>query len=101
MAIERVKKYFEQFGIEGRILEFDVSSATVELAAAAIGCEGKRIAKTLSFWVKESPVLIVMAGDAKVDNHKYKEFFGVKAKMLGFDEVESLIKNGGSGRVQR
>ncbi len=91
MAIERVKKYFEQFGIEDRILEFDVSSATVELAAAAIGCKGQRIAKTLSFWVKESPVLIVMAGDAKVDNHKYKEFFGAKAKMLSFDEAERVI----------
>ena len=91
MAIEKVKKYFEQFSIDDRILEFDVSSATVELAAQAIGCEGKRIAKTLSFWVKETPVLIVMAGDAKVDNHKYKEFFGAKAKMLSFDEAESVI----------
>ena len=91
MAIEKVRKYFSSLGIDGRILEFDVSSATVELAAAAIGCEPKRIAKTLSFSVNGSPVLVVTAGDAKIDNPKYKAAFGTKAKMLTPDEAESTI----------
>ena len=68
MAIEKVKAYFATLGIEDRVLEFDVSSATVELAAAALGCEGERIAKTMSFLVADEPVMIVMAGDAKVHN---------------------------------
>lgn len=78
-------------GIENRILEFDVSSATVELAAAALNCEPCRIAKTLSFSVGNLPILIVAAGDAKIDNAKYKARFGTKAKMLTHDEVESQI----------
>jgi prolyl-tRNA editing enzyme YbaK/EbsC (Cys-tRNA(Pro) deacylase) len=73
MSIEKVKDYFREKGIENRVLEFDVSSATVELAAKALNCEGKRIAKTLSFHVGDKVILIVAAGDAKVDNHKYKE----------------------------
>jgi prolyl-tRNA editing enzyme YbaK/EbsC (Cys-tRNA(Pro) deacylase) len=91
MAVERVKEYFRQFGMEDRVLEFPVSSATVELAAQAVGCEPCRIAKTLSFLVDGQPILIVAAGDAKVDNHKYKERFSVKAKMLTHEEAETLI----------
>lgn len=91
MAIEKVKNYFSQFGLEGRVQEFTVSSATVELAAQALDCEPCRIAKTLSFMVDGRPVLIVTAGDAKIDNPKYKAQFGAKAKMLTPDEVEGLI----------
>ena len=91
MSIERVREYFSEKGVADRILEFDVSSATVELAAQALGCEGKRIAKTLSFHVDDRVVLIVAAGDAKIDNPKYKAEFHTKAKMLSYDEAESLI----------
>lgn len=91
MSIEKVKDYFRQYGMEGRVLEFPVSSATVELAAQALGCEPGRIAKTLSFLVGARAVLIVAAGDAKVDNHKYKAQFGAKAKMLSADEVTALV----------
>jgi prolyl-tRNA editing enzyme YbaK/EbsC (Cys-tRNA(Pro) deacylase) len=91
MAIEKVKSYFEKYGMADRVLEFDVSSATVELAAQAVGCEPCRIAKTLSFMLKDEPILIVTAGEAKIDNHKYKTRFGAKAKMLTPDEVEALI----------
>ena len=91
MAIEKVKDYFEKFGIADRVQEFEVSSATVELAAQALGCEPSRIAKTLSFMVDGSPILIVTAGDAKIDNPKYKAQFGTKAKMLTPDEAVSLI----------
>ena len=91
MAIEKVREYFRNFGIENRVQEFDVSSATVELAAEALHCEPCRIAKTLSFMVNDEPILIVAAGDTKIDNHKYKTKFGTKAKMLTPDEVTSLI----------
>ncbi len=91
MSIEKVRAYFKGYGIEDKILEFPVSSATVELAAKALNTDGCRIAKTLSFSVNESPILIVTAGDAKIDNKKYKTFFGAKAKMLSFDEVEEKI----------
>ncbi|MCH5250733.1 MAG: YbaK/EbsC family protein [Lachnospiraceae bacterium] len=91
MAIERVREYFTKYNMEDRIREFDVSSATVELAAAALSCEPKRIAKTLSFMVDGQALLVVTAGDAKVDNRKYKDRFGVKAKMLSADEVENLV----------
>lgn len=91
MAIEKVKDYFEKYGIADRVHEFEVSSATVELAAKALGCEPCRIAKTLSFIVDGSPILIVAAGDAKIDNQKYKAQFGTKAKMLTPDEAVSLI----------
>ena len=87
MAIEKVKEYFKAYGMEDRILEFPVSSATVELAAEALGCEPCRIAKTLSFMVNDAPILIVTAGDAKIDNHKYKEKFAKKAKMLTPEEA--------------
>ncbi len=91
MAIERVREYFRGKGMEDRIQEFTVSSATVALAAQALGCEEQRIAKTLSFHVKDRVVLVVAAGDAKIDNQKYKAFFDAKAKMLSFDEAELLI----------
>lgn len=91
MSIERVKKYFSEYGMENKIQEFDVSSATVELAAAALNCEPCRIAKTLSFMVDGSAILTVMAGDAKIDNPKYKAQFAAKAKMLTPEEAETLI----------
>lgn len=91
MAIEKVRDYFKKFSIDKNILEFDVSSATVELAAAALGVEGARIAKSMSFMVDEKPIIIVMAGDAKVYNGAYKRYFGTKAKMLSFDQVHNLI----------
>ena len=91
MSIERVKQYFDKFGIADRILEFDVSSATVALAANAVGCEPQRIAKTLSFSVNDRTILIVAAGDARVDNKKYKDKFGVKAKMLPHDETAKRV----------
>lgn len=91
MAIEKVKAYFREHGMEERIQEFDESSATVELAAKALHCESQRIAKTLSFMLENEAVLIVAAGDAKIDNPKYKEKFGTKAKMLSLDEVETLV----------
>lgn len=91
MAIEKVKTYFEQYQMADRIQEFDVSSATVELAAAALHCEPQRIAKTLSFMVDGHAVLVVAAGDAKIDNPKYKAQFGKKAKMLSPEEVETLV----------
>lgn len=91
MSIERVREYFRTKGIEDRVFEFDVSSATVELAAEALHCEPCRIAKTLSFIVNGTPILIVAAGDAKVDNAKYKAYFSAKAKMLTPDEVVELI----------
>lgn len=91
MSIESVKAYFKTKGIENRIQEFETSSATVALAAQALQCEENRIAKTLSFHLGEQVILIVAAGDAKIDNAKYKAFFGAKAKMLSFEEAEPLI----------
>ena len=88
MAIEKVREYFAQFGIQDRIMEFDVSSATVELAAEAVGTEPERIYKTLSFLKPEGGcVLIQAAGDARIDNRKFKDQFHFKAKMLKPDEV--------------
>lgn len=91
MSIERGREYFRQFGIEDKVLEFEVSSATVELAAVAVGTEPKRIAKTMSFKINEQPILIVMAGDARIDNSKYKGQFHTKAKMLTPEEVDAMI----------
>ena len=91
MSIERARAYLAEKGVADRIRELDHSSATVELAAEALGVEPARIAKTLSFMLHETPILIVAAGDAKIDNHKYKSFFGVKAKMLTPEEAETLI----------
>ncbi|MDD3238397.1 MAG: YbaK/EbsC family protein [Candidatus Gastranaerophilales bacterium] len=97
MSIEKVRDYFKKFNVEDKILEFNESSATVELAAHALNCEPARIAKTLSFKIDEKPILIVTAGDTKIDNPKYKSFFGTKAKMLHFEEVENLIGHGIGG----
>ena len=91
MAIERAREWLKKWGLEERILEFDTSSATVELAAQAVGCEPEKIAKTMSFLVDGAPVLIVTAGDQKIDNHKFKETFHTKAKMLSPDEVEERV----------
>ncbi|WP_318503371.1 YbaK/EbsC family protein [Bacillus sp. T3] len=97
MAIEKVREFFKIWEMEDRILEFNDSSATVELAAQAVGCEPKRIAKSLTFVVGQTPILIVVAGDAKVDNPKYRAQFQSKAKMLKADEVEVLIGHGVGG----
>ena len=91
MSIESVRAYLAQYGAQERIREFDVSSATVELAAQALGCAGARIAKTLSFLVDGACVLVVAAGDARVDNHRFKEQFHTKAKMPAPAEVEALV----------
>ena len=91
MAIERARAWLKGFGLDGRILEFEVSSATVSLAAAAAGVIPARIAKTMSFMTPEGPILVVTAGDARIDNPKYKARFHAKAKMLGRDEVEGLV----------
>ena len=91
MSIERVRAYFRELGMEDRVLEFDVSSATVELAAVAVGVIPARIAKTLSFKLADRCVLIVAAGDAKIDNRKYKDIFHTKAKMLTPEEAAEFI----------
>jgi prolyl-tRNA editing enzyme YbaK/EbsC (Cys-tRNA(Pro) deacylase) len=91
MSIEEVKSYFEKYNMKDRILEFEVSSATVELAAAALHCEPARIAKTLSFIAGEQVILIVTAGDSRIDNAKYKAQFGTKAKMLASDETVNMV----------
>lgn len=91
MSIEKGRAYFRQFGMEDRVREFDVSSATVELAALALGVDGARIAKTLSFKKDDSCILILAAGDARIDNHKFKDKFHMKAKMLAPEEVLSIV----------
>ena len=91
MAIERARAWLKEFDLDGRILEFEVSSATVELAAKAAGVIPARIAKSMAFMTPEGPILVVTAGDARIDNPKFKAQFHTKAKMLGHDEVESLI----------
>lgn len=90
MAVEQVKKYLEEYGLENRVREFDVSSATVELAAQALGVEPARIAKSISLKSEDGCVIVVAAGDTKVDNAKFKQEFGMKAKMLSPEEVEPL-----------
>ena len=91
MAIDKVKDFFRGFGMEDRIMEFDVSSATVDLAAQALGCDPCRIAKSLSFITPDGPILVVAAGDAKIDNPKYKAQFNTKAKMMTPDQAVELI----------
>ncbi|MBO4853093.1 MAG: YbaK/EbsC family protein [Schwartzia sp.] len=91
MAIEKVKEFFRQHGMEDKVLEFETSSATVELAAQALHCEPCRIAKTLSFMGKEGPILVVAAGDTKIDNPKFKARFATKPKFLTPDEAVALI----------
>lgn len=90
MSLEKVENYFSQWNLQGRILQFPVSSATVELAAIALNCAPARIAKTLSFKVEDRAILVVTAGDAKIDNSKFKSRFHLKAKMLQSEEVEPL-----------
>ncbi|MBQ7308927.1 MAG: YbaK/EbsC family protein [Clostridia bacterium] len=91
MSIEKAREYLKTYGLDTQIMEFPVSSATVAEAAKALSCEEKEIAKTLSFIVEGKPILIVAAGDAKIDNSKYKAEFHTKAKMIPFEEVEALI----------
>jgi len=91
MSIERVRVYFQQYGMQDQILEFPVSSATVPLAAQALNCEPCRIAKTLSFLVADRPILVVTAGDARIDNPKYRAQFGAKAKMLTPEQAQTLV----------
>lgn len=97
MSFDRAKAHLERFGLADRIQLFSVSSATVELAAQAVGCEGARIAKTLSFQLPDGPVLILAAGDARIDNSKFKAAFHTKAKMLPHDDVEALVGHGVGG----
>jgi len=91
MAIEKVREYFSQSGLADRILEFDVSSETVELAAQAIGCEERQIGKSMSFLLHDQAILVVTSGDARISNPKFKEQFQTKAKMIHPDQVENLI----------
>ena len=91
MSIEKARAWLKKFDADSRIVEFPVSSATVELAAEAVGCEPARIAKTLSFLVQDDPVLIVAAGDGRIDNQKYKAQFGTKAKMLTPEQAETMV----------
>jgi prolyl-tRNA editing enzyme YbaK/EbsC (Cys-tRNA(Pro) deacylase) len=91
MSVDRARQHFAKFGIANRVRELDVSTATVELAAAALGCEPKLIAKTLSFLINGRATLIVAAGDCKIDNAKFKTQFGVKARMLTPDEALTLV----------
>lgn len=91
MSVEKAKEHLEKFGFAGRVREFEQSSATVELAAEALGCEPALIAKSLTFSVNGEPVMILAAGDTKIDNPKYKARFGTKAKMLSAEEVDRLI----------
>ncbi|MCD8048001.1 MAG: YbaK/EbsC family protein [Clostridia bacterium] len=97
MSVAKVEKYLNEIGAEEKIIILSDSSATVELAAQALGTQEARIAKTLSFLQKEGAALIVTAGDAKVDNKKHKEKFGEKAKMIPFDEVEGYIGHAPGG----
>ena len=91
MSLVRAKEYLKKYGLENKIMEFDVSSATVKEAAKAINCKEGEIVKTLSFIVNDIPILIAVAGDSKIDNSKFKAEFQIKAKMIPFDNVEELI----------
>ena len=97
MSMDRARTHLARHGLEDRIIEFEVSSATVALAAQALGCEEARIAKTLSFEHGDSAILVIAAGDARIDNAKFKQRFGMKARMLGADRVEALIGHGVGG----
>lgn len=97
MAIDKVKNYLKKFNLDDKILEFETSSATVELASQALNCEPERIAKTMSFMVNDKPILIVLAGNIKIDNSKYKREFHTKAKMIPFNEVENIIGHAPGG----
>lgn len=97
MSIQKAREHLRKMGLEDRIMEFEQSSATVELAAQAIGCEPARIAKTLSFYAEDRVALVVFAGDARTDNRKFKDTFHTKAKMLRADDAEPLIGHGVGG----
>ncbi len=97
MAIEKVTQYFESYGLLDRIVEFDVSCATVEKAAEAIGCKAERIAKSMTFLQGEKPVMIIAAGDMKIDNKKYKDQFQQKSKMIPYEIVETYIGHAPGG----
>ena len=97
MSIGNVRAYLKPLGLEARVLEFETSSATVELAAAAVGVIPARIAKTLSFLLPDGPILVVAAGDARIDNPRFKARFHAKAKMIGHDDVEALVGHGVGG----
>lgn len=97
MSLVRAKEYLKKYGLENKIMEFDVSSATVKEAAKAINCKEGEIVKTLSFIVNDIPILIAVAGDSKIDNSKFKSEFKTKAKMIPFDNVEELIGHGVGG----
>lgn len=97
MSFQAVQQYFDAVGLGDRVIELEQSSATVELAAQALGCEPKQIAKTMSFLVEEAPILIVTAGDAKIDNKKYKSLFHQKAKMIPSEQVEEYIGHAPGG----
>ena len=91
MSVTKAKEHLKKYGLDGKVMEFSVSSATVADAAKAIGCKEEEIAKTLSFTVSDKPILVVAAGDARIDNRKFKDEFSEKAKMLPFEDVERLI----------
>lgn len=97
MSFEKVKQYFENEGAADKVLTFTHSSATVQLAAEAVGCEPARIAKTMSFLLGEEPILIVTAGDSKIDNRKFKDLFHQKAKMIPGDQVAAMIGHAPGG----
>jgi len=97
MSIEAVKAYLKDAGCTTEVIEFAADTATVALAAAAIGCEEREIAKTLSFELSTGPILVVMSGEAKADNRKFKDTFGEKAKMIPFDEVEQKVGHAPGG----
>lgn len=97
MSIEKVREYLKGFGADEKIMEFSVSSATVELAAKALGCEPCQIAKSMAFIMGESAILVVAAGDVKIDNAKFKAEFGTKAKMVQFVDVEAAVGHAAGG----
>ena len=97
MSFNKVYEFFKEKGLSDRVMEFDESSATVELAAQAIGCEPARIAKTMSFLIDDKAILIVTAGNVKIDNKKYKAYFHTKAKMIPWDDVEGYIGHAPGG----
>ncbi len=97
MAIDKVREYMKKYGRENDIMEFGVSSATVSEAAQAIGCDEASIAKTLSFIVNNIPIVIVVAGDKKIDNRKYKDYFHEKAKMVPYDKLVEIIGHEAGG----
>lgn len=97
MSLEKAKKYLEEKGYADHVIELEESSATVQLAAEALGVEQGMIAKTMSFLVDGEPILILTEGTAKVDNRKYKDLFHVKAKMIPFGEVEEYIGHAPGG----